>query len=267
MKNWKFLSICSILLAGCGGVAGAAVPAWNANMRVDVPTVKVGRNWRSTLNILPTTAQNKALYDAWQNGMSNCMEQNGFTYEPGVYYDESWVDNWNPLDEKWGNQFGYHNPKTDFPQPEQSSDVKYQSMLEQTCAPEANKSTYGLGDVMAFTTELDRVINDVMKSIAEPGKAAEKSLESKWSSCMANQGLDYENRNDLVQAFQGRSRISNEELKAKGVDIACDRQVGMTASRSAAEESALNSWKLAHKFDLENLQRLRPAFNAAVAGL
>ena len=44
-------------------------------------------------------------------------------------------------------------------------------------------------------------------------------------------------------------------------------QVGMTAARSAAEESALNSWKSAHRFDLEHLQRLRPAFDSAVAGL
>ena len=257
----------SLVLTSCGAAAGAQVPAWKVNSQVDVPTVKVGRNWRSTLEILPTDAQNKTLYDAWQNEISRCMASHGYKYDAGIFYSDSWLDNWNPLDEKWGNQFGYHSPRTDFPQPEQPTENDYQEMLEGKCAPEANESTFGIADVEAYTTELDRLINEAMRVISEPGSTAETLLEAKWSACMAKNGFNVAKRHELVQEFQSRNRISDEELKAKGVDIACDRQVGMTAARSAAEESALNSWKSAHRFDLEHLQRLRPAFDSAVAGL
>lgn len=267
MKRIQVLLIGLVLISGCGGAAGAEIPIWKATSIVSKPAVKVGRNWRSTLEILPTDAQNKTLYDAWQSGISRCMASHGYKYDAGVFYSDSWLDQWNPLDENWGNQFGYHSPKTDFPQPEQSMDINYQEMLEGTCAPEANESTFGLTDVVAYTTELDRLINEAMRVISEPGSIAETLREPKWSACMANNGFNVAKRHELVHEFQSRNRISNEELKAKGVDIACDRQVGMTAARSAAEETALNSWKVAHKFDLENLQRLRPAFNAAVAGL
>jgi len=267
MKYSKFMFAASLVLTSCGAAVGAQVPAWKANSQVDVPTVKVGRNWRATLNVLPTDEQNKKLYDSWQQGISRCMDANGFKYEPGIYYSDNWMDNWNPLDEAWGNQFGYHNPKSDFPQPEQSDDVAFQQMLENTCAPQASAATFDDADVKAFTTEVDHVINDAMRVIAEPGNAAEEAAMPKWSACMSNHGLKFSNRHEISQKFEGQSRISNEELTTKGADIACDRQVGMTQSRSVAEEKALNVWKSEQQNELQNLQQLRVAFDKAVANL
>lgn len=253
--------------------AGADVPTWRPNSSVDIPEFPVARNWRRYLEFIPSLEQDKLLYSATQAGMAKCMSNAGYQYTPGHYIDDRWMDEFNPLNAEWASQFGYHVPTAEEEQPSNTGEGQpkgFTEKLEGDCAKEGWAKTYNAEIVSQYVALVDEVLNSsngIMATTDRAGKSAVIEATGLWSQCMAEKGVKASKPDDLLNKYSGKGTISEEELRVRLLDIGCDTDSGLTASRSNAERTALEQWLRSNSSTIEKMTALRTGFDNYVSTL
>jgi len=206
----------------------------------------VGNNWHRTLTFLPSYEDNRSVYRTWQSRTAACMEARGFTYIPIEYSSGSAADLLSPLDEQYASVYGYHLPELDVVDKNDYSVSGFSLALEGTdAAPGCGRegaSVYG-GEIGAIAQEVNVAVSNLDSFVATfPSSDLGISLVSAWRACMKARGYAYDNPDDAGVGFSDRSYIGADELAVRSADLSCDKEVGLTAARSAFERARVDEW-------------------------
>jgi len=275
LKHWARSCIVvglSIASSGCAQRTDAVDPSWSELVSIAVsPEFPIDNNWRESLEFMPSEAQNKALYDAWQSGMASCMASLGRNFQAGNFYGDLVVDRQNPLNRDLAALVGYHEPSIfAYPQPtntDANDPEGYAADLEGAngCAGQAAKKTYDL--VSFYTERIDGVLQDIMRELADVGDAAQAPLVAAWSDCMKRGGHPFATPHDASTKYSDTEKVTEAEIRIRLADLDCDKEVGLTASRSRAQRTALDAWMTKNSTMMDELRVGKASFDSVVAEL
>ena len=256
--------------SACASQSKADGPSWADVVKLATKaTYPIDNNWREYLSFLPSEDQNRKIYDEWQQGIATCMSSRGLLYQAGNYYGELVFDRRNPLNREFAATFGYHDPSIiAFPQPRNTDSADpngYAAALEGSGGCASKSAEVSLDLVSGYTEQVDELLQDLMRELADVGNVAQEPLIAGWSTCMSSAGLDFESPNVALTKFVGEKKISSTELKVRLADFDCDRQVGLTVARSDAQRAALGAWQERNSANLDRLAVQKSAFDAIVA--
>lgn len=259
-------------LVGCSEQVETRAPSWEQILWVSVnPEFPIDNNWRESLEFMPSEAQNKALYDAWQSGMASCMASLGRNFQAGNFYGDLVVDRQNPLNRDLAALVGYHEPSIfAYPQPtntDANDPEGYAADLEGAngCAGQAAKKTYDL--VSFYTERIDGVLHDIMRELADVGNAVQAPLVAAWSDCMKRADHPFATPHDASTKYSGTEKVTEVEIRIRLADLVCDKEVGLTAARSRAQRAALDAWMTKNSTVIDELRVGKASFDSVVAGL
>jgi hypothetical protein len=264
-NNSKIIGLV-LVMASCGGAAGAKPPTWEPPQAIPVFDYPVGRNWRSQLDFLPKFEQDKKIFAIWQNKIASCMADKGHSYNEATFYGDTWADSMNPLDEKVSSVFGYHLPsRYEMSQPQNSDEATFQADLsgsdtETGCASFASESTYRV--VEFYSKGIEPILNDLVSSYTDAGMNASRKLVEAWVLCMGSEGITTTSPDQLSAKYSDQASITDEELTIRAIDRKCDVETGLTKSRSIAEAEALESWLASHPVELARARSLKKNFDS-----
>ena len=259
-------------LVGCSEQVETRAPSWEQILSVSVnPEFPIDNNWRESLEFMPSEAQNKALYDTWQSGMTSCMASLGRNFQAGNFFGDLVVVRQNPLNRDLAELVGYHEPSNFAgPQPANTDEKDpegYAADLEGAngCAGQAAKKTYDL--VSSYTERIDGVLQDIMRELADVGNAAQTPFVAAWSDCMKRANHPFATPHDASTKYSGTEKVTEVEIRVRLADLVCDKEVGLTAARSRAQRAALDAWMTKNSTVIDELRVGKASFDSVVAGL
>lgn len=215
----------------------------------EVSEFPVGREWLERIPaIQEIDVLSELAYNEWQRRIAACMASHGFAYNPGVYWDELRVERdraANPLNENAATVFGYHAPPV--PEPPAAIGGGGGEEYDLALGGSEDGATPGCAAAsMADAYEMVEPIGQQVQALLAQGPSgtsfsatpAGTELLDDWSSCMSGRGYEYQSPLQPLQHFSGADTVTDEELAVRATDLACDRDVGLTAERSAWERAA-----------------------------
>ena len=257
----SLLTAVSVLAAGCSDDHGADTPLSSEPTEDPLPSgadfksqYPVGQEWRHSVTWGTDSDYYRSGFALYQSAIEVCMAARGFDYVKAPWYDDDVVSVvTNPLNEKAAQEYGYHMP------PYGAVDVSIQNDDSEAFGEAMNGSgaTYsaegGCGDLgfeFAYggvATDASAVFDSIVAgaSAAIDGYAATddgRRSVNQWAQCMSGQGYTYTTPLDPDTEFSGSDGPTQDEIRVRMADLACDRQVGLTAARSSYEQAGFAEW-------------------------
>lgn len=175
------------------------------------------------------------------------MMAQGFGYTPYAYVDSSAAfGQMNPLNEG-SLEFGYEDPPQEAPQDRSHAEpsAAYSEALsgDYGCANRARGWVYGAPSAAAAAVLAQVLIRSADSATSGYATTTESQTAlSAWSSCMSKKGYDFASPDAARLRFAGDGEISAEELAVRRADFDCDRDSGLTESRSRFESASFAAW-------------------------
>lgn len=236
------------------GVATGCSSGQDSSGRTSPPTAAepeqslhpVGAEWRYRFDWASPQDYYGSSYALWQDATQACMSAAGFEYEPVVYVDTDAVYALvNPLNEAVAEQYGYSPPEVQAaPDSNVGNDAFYAALLDPDgCSNVALSYAYGGPAADTFTERFQALVGDAEGSIfGFEATAAGEQLLLAWSQCMSSTGFDYRTPHEAMVDVSKAEDAAELGRRVRLADLECDRQVGLTAGRSAFEQESTDDW-------------------------
>lgn len=234
----------------------------------------VGKEWRQRYTWAEHGELDRLSFELWQNGISACMTARGFDYQVVPFFDvNDLFTAINPLNLATAQVYGYHTPQNIESGLEQSDHSQsFDAVLNGSgsnpagCASLASAYAYGFPNFERWTTEQDAISSEVGALLADDA-TSEPSTKylAAWSACMRTRGYDYANPEAPLGEFSDDATVSPTELATRMADLDCDRDVGLTQSRSNREQELVSRWESANALRAHDLEILTDQVQREVA--
>jgi hypothetical protein len=203
-------------------------------------------------------------YYLWQNAMAVCMKAKGFTYEPDLSEDkdESRSTVMHPLNIATARIWGYHEPPYfDLsPDPPLSEPAKKALYSNRGCGEvgheyAAPKEVKEYGNFLSSLTVRSQIggYEQLPDGLA---------LMAQWSDCMKEKGYQFTDQDAASGKYDSddpASKPTEEEIRVRLEDIACDRKVGFSKSKSVYQTAKYKKWEDENAETIKRVIELRDA--------
>lgn len=241
----------------------------------DFPVDKEWREFVTAFEELDRLANDS--YREWHRRIAACMKARGFGYVQPIPVDEMKMDfnrAINPLNSEAANSWGYHLPRT--AEVENLNDLTAPGFAE---ALDGGPDTQGSGCASMSAGQAYAPTNDLFQSAQALANALDeatagfentddgRAMLAEWRSCMEAGGLQYSSRGDPYEAFGGSPAITEDEIRTRRLDLACDEESGLTKTRSAWQRQQFEAWLSSSASALGELSSMTAAADQALIDL
>ena len=205
------------------------------------------------------------------------MKGRGFDYVVAPYIDSEaeLARLQNPLNEAIAQEYGYHIP----PLPATVPPIAPNELFAKALQGDGSSNDSGCAGSLAVKQLRDvsdpsfDLYAELMFSLDQVtdnkffASANFEQLSTAWSKCMATAGYKYDGWFGPLTEFSSQPSVTKEELAVRWQDLSCDRQVGLTKSRSNLQRVDFERWMTEQELQIDHLLALVAEASKAVAQL
>lgn len=208
----------------------------------------VGQEWRQQVSWGSPKEYYRQGFELYQDAIGACLLAKGFSFTRSPWYDDDRVAVViNPLNEQAAATYGYHLPPygaEDSSKIQIESGPEFDSALSGVggCGEQGFSFAYGaLAEQQSAT--FDYIVQSVTNAVPLFDSTVDGArLVQTWSRCMSKVGYEFVNPLEPDNKFDSAAVVSEEELRTRKADLDCDRETGLTKSRSAFEQTLFDRW-------------------------